>query len=627
MAVPFDELKRAVRATLETYANVHRGSGHCSMATTRLYEEARNLVREHLDLRKADYEVVFCSPDVARLFLTQLPPGGCKCLSSADFGLALGVRALAIHRWSLSRLSSHPVGGGTARLVGPRWVVWARTPARFEAGTPAIVNVITLAKALRLARRHGNDCLRHAHGEPASPADIIHHDALDGLSGHELLARLKASRIGRELRVPTAAGESLHVNLDHAASTMTFEPIWEAVWRTWQLPAQAQQVVVQEAARVCADFLHAPADDYEVLFTANTTEAINLAAENLGARPPDGNEPVVLNTVLEHNSNELPWRKSATRVQLDVDAQGFVKLAELEAELAAYNRDGRHGKQRICLVAVSGASNVIGSCNDLGEICKLAHRYGAEVLVDAAQLVAHRKLDVLACDVDYLAFSAHKAYAPFGSGALVARKGLLRLGQDRLAQIRASGEENAGGIAGLAKALTLLGRVGLDLIQAEEQALTAQALRGMAEVPWLKVHGIASPEDPRFAQRSAVIAFQLRGSLSYKIAGELAERAGIASRWGCHCAHMLIKRLHHLGPKLQQFQRVLVTLAPRLELPGLARVSFGLANEPADIQLLIETLGQIGREGRIKRKALKKRMNDFVTGTVQRVFGDETSVG
>jgi selenocysteine lyase/cysteine desulfurase len=120
-----------------------------------------------------------------------------------------------------------------------------------------------------------------------------------------------------------------------------------------------------------------------------------------------------------------------------------------------------------------------------------------------------------------------------------------------------------------------------------------------------------------------VIAFDMKGSISYKVAAELAERAGIGSRWGCHCAHMLIK--HQLGiPSWgQQIQRLIVILLPRLELPGVTRVSFGLDNAPADVDLLVQVLGQVAREGPARRKALHERMEAFVQGAVQRVYGED----
>ena len=147
-------------------------------------------------------------------------------------------------------------------------------------------------------------------------------------------------------------------------------------------------------------------------------------------------------------------------------------------------------------MAVSGASNVLGVFNDLAEIGRIVHRYGARLLVDAAQLVAHRKVEMEACGIDYLAFSAHKVYAPFGTGVLVVRKGLLSFSPAELELIRSSGEENVGGIAALGKALVLLQRIGLDVIQEEEQALTGRALRGLAQIPGLKIYGIKDPDSP-----------------------------------------------------------------------------------------------------------------------------------
>ncbi len=213
-------------------------------------------------------------------------------------------------------------------------------------------------------------------------------------------------------------------------------------------------------------------------------------------------------------------------------------------------------------MAVSGASNVLGVCNDLAEISRIVHRYGARLLVDAAQLVAHRKVEMAACGIDYLAFSAHKAYAPFGTGVLMVRKGLLHFSPAELEQIQSSGEENVGGIAALGKALVLLQRIGLDVIQEEEQALTGRALRGLAQIPGLTVYGIKDPDSPRFAQKGGVIVFRLEGIMANRVAKELAERGGIGVRSGCHCAHLLIKHLLDIPPLLEQLQGVIADPVP-----------------------------------------------------------------
>jgi selenocysteine lyase/cysteine desulfurase len=323
-------------------------------------------------------------------------------------------------------------------------------------------------------------------------------------------------------------------------------------------------------------------------------------------------------------------------VRLSVDAEGFIDLNELETLLCAYNKKGQHGKKRIKLVAVSGDSNVLGVFNDLSEISRIAHLYGAKLLVDAAQLVAHRKVEMEKCGIDYLAFSAHKAYAPFGSGVLVARKRLLNFSHAELELIQSSGEENAGGIAALGKALVLLQRIGLDLIQREEQALTGRALCGLAQIPGLKIYGIKDQDSPRFAQKGGVIVFGLKDLLPNRVAKELAEQGGIGVRYGCHCAHLLIKHLLNIHPLLALLQGLILTLFPQVALPGLTRVSLGIENSAEDVDTLIHVLGKIARQPRaggdrqfafkhsetptLSQTDVQQQMNDFVRAAARRVY-------
>lgn len=249
------------------------------------------------------------------------------------------------------------------------------------------------------------------------------------------------------------------------------------------------------------------------------------------------------------------------------------------------------------------------------------------MLVDAAQLVAHRKVEMEGCGIDYLAFSAHKVYAPFGSGALLVRKGLLNFSPAELELIQSSGEENVGGIAALGKALVLLQRIGLDLIQEEEQELTGRALRGLAKVPGLEVFGIKDPGSPRFAQKGGVIIFGLKNIMANRVARELAER-GIGVRSGCHCAHLLIKRLLKIHPLLAQFQGLILTLFPRLSLPGVTRVSLGIENSAQDVDELVHALGGIARRPRAKlgiplastRIDVQKQMDEFARAAARRVY-------
>ncbi len=637
----YSALERGVHAALETYSNVHRGSGHNSMVTTQLFEQARDIVLEYLGVKKGKYVVIFCTPGRAEALKELIKPGSYQSISSQDIGLPLGVRALAIDRKALPEGAPFQAGGGTTRLVSPGWIIWANAPDRFEAGTPAIINIIAFARAIKLIWKFGNEAIRESSSETITATQILYHDELDEYSGREMLDELRQTLIGRNVIVPTAEGDKTFVNLDNGASTPTFTPVWNAVCQAWRQPGQVHQQIIQEVRSICADFLGAPIADYDVIYTSNTTEAINLAAESLSSEPEQDIEPVVLNTLLEHNSNDLPWRMipGFSLIRLQVDAEGFIDLNELDAILCAYNHNNQHGKKRIRLVAVSGASNVLGTFNNLEEISRIVHRYGARLLVDAAQLVAHRRVEMEKCGIDYLAFSAHKVYAPFGTGVLVVRKGLLNFSPARMELIRSSGEENVIGIAALGKAIVLLQRIGLDLVREEEQAITGRALRGMVEIPGLSIYGVKDPDSPGFARKGGVIVFTLKNMFSNVVAEKLAGQGGIGVRYGCHCSHILVKHLLHVSPFLERFQRLIATLFRRVNFPGLARVSFGLENTAEDIDKLINVLRKIAPQPRSlpdkhsvsRQKAtprlpeadVKQQMKDFASAAAQRVYGVE----
>ena len=453
-------------------------------------------------------------------------------LASKDTGLSLGVTAMAVKRKALPKGPPFQTGGGTAKLVSKEWEIWAGAPDRFEAGTPAIINVIAFARALCMIQQSGKDIFLNPPREEINADQILYHDELEGYKGKELLDRLRKTLIGRGTPVPTMEGIKPFTNLDNSASTPTFTPVWNAFRLTLNQPEKIKQEIIQETRAICEKSLHASPTAYEVIFTSNATEAINLVSESLSRESEKDTEPVVINTLLEHSSNDLPWRliPGYSLTRLLVDDEGFMDLKELEKLLSAYNQEGQYGNKRIKLVAVSGASNVLGVCNSLEEISRIVHRYGARLLVDAAQLIAHRKVDMEACGIDYLAFSAHKVYAPFGCGVLVARKGLLTFSPEEFELIRSSGEENAAGIAALGKSLLLLQRIGMDLIGQEEHELTSRMLREMAAIPGLKIYGIKDPGSPHFSHKIGVIVFTLGNMMSNRTATELAIQSGIGVR-------------------------------------------------------------------------------------------------
>src|SRR5512133_2557709 len=153
----FTALEKGVHAALQTYSNVHRGSGHNSMVSTALFEQARGIVLEYMGLPRRKYTVVFCTPRRAAALAAMLEPGMYQMVSGTDIGLPLGVGALAVKRRALPKGVPFQTGGGTTVIMSPDWVIWANGPDRFEAGTPAIINVITFARALKMTQQYGKE--------------------------------------------------------------------------------------------------------------------------------------------------------------------------------------------------------------------------------------------------------------------------------------------------------------------------------------------------------------------------------------------------------------------------------------------------------------------------------------
>jgi len=626
------ELRKSVEAALQTYSNVHRGSGHYSQISTHLYEQARDLVLDFLGLTKRNYVLVFCNARRAKFFTGNLTKGTYQIISSGDYGLALGVCGVAVKKSNLPKGAPYETGGGTTKLIAADWEIWASEPDRYEAGTPAIINVIAFAKALALTKRYGSAVFKSQTSKAVSPTEILYSDDFDGASGYELLRELRKTLVGRNLAVPTTGGQEPFINLDNSASTRTFQPIWQAFQKCiLQSDLPGPELIVQ-VKQIIREFISAPPNQYDVLFTTNTTEAINLAADNLQLLFPTEIKQVVLTTTLEHTSNDLPWRRYAEMevIRLKVDNDGFIDTDELEAVLSDYNEKKRFGKKRISMVAVNGASNVLGVCNDIGKIAAIAHRHSAKVLVDAAQLIAHRKINMQAADIDFLAFSAHKVYAPFGSGALIAKHDLLRFHRDELSEIRASGEENLGGIAALGKSMLLLNRIGMQMIEDEERMLTERTLEGLAKIDSLRLFGLKTKTHSGFSRKLGVIVFDKKIMTPKSLANKLAQEGGIGVRYGCHCAHIIVKQILGISPGLETFQRWIQLTFPRLKLQGVVRVSFGLENSVGDVDRFLDKISAIVQpsknklsEGGDQEKSMKqtrKEIKEFIAMRSKMVF-------
>lgn len=414
------------------------------------------------------------------------------------------------------------------------------------------------------------------------------------------LAAARTQIIGLDMPLPRregAAGPA--INLDNAATTPPlravhavverFLGVYGSVHRGAGLKSQAASAAYEEARSIVGRFVGSRAGQHQVVFTRNTTEALNLLARRLTFAPGQ----VVISTELEHHSNDLPWRAVAPVVHIRVKDDGAFDLDHAAALLRQY-------AGRVRLLAVSGGSNVTGHVPPISTLAELAHAAGAEIAVDAAQLVPHRRIDLgdLAdpTHLDYVAFSGHKLYAPYGAGALVGRADTfergapLLVGGGTVRRVTArtidwadgpareeAGTPNAVGVVALAAACLALEQIGLDAIAAHEAALTAYALDELARVPGLWLYG--DPDPATADTRLGVIPFCLDGYDPHLVAAILSYEAGIAVRSGSFCAQPYVRRL---------LAREEAGCDPGQD--GLVRASFGLYTTEAEVDALVKTL-------------------------------------
>ncbi|UCF97327.1 MAG: aminotransferase class V-fold PLP-dependent enzyme [Spirochaetaceae bacterium] len=597
----FQELEQKTRLALRRYASVHRGAGQHAQISTRLYERARKIVLDYLELDGNDYCAIFGTRrSLSRLNRSIRSPEPVYQLFSNDLGLPLGIGVIAARKSALPRGVPDQRGGGTVNLVSRNYVIWKEAPEKFEAGTPNIIGAIMLAVALQLIKKYGDIGIFQQKDASTSAFQLLYADNLNVYSKPELLEQLGQSAIGRGEPVPTSEGLLPFVDFDSAATTPTLQAIWDVACQTVRQPKAMQGEVVPLVESICSKFFQIPLDEYEILFVSNSTEGINIIAESLRqrGRSRENIQPTVLTTGLEHNSNDLSWQyvPGISVLRLSVDDEGFIRQQQLEEMLFAYNQESRFGNRRIRLVAVSGCSNVVGAMNNLRNMSAIVHRYGAVLLVDAAQLAAHRQIAMIDAGIDILVCSGHKMYAPFGAGLLIVRKGLLKLPADEMDEIRASGRENAVGIAALGKAISLLSRVGVDTIQLWERELTRRAIQGLQRIPGVQIYGVSEVDSERFAHRGPVLAFSLKHVPHNLIAKMLAELGGIGVRSGCFCAHLFVKQLMGISPFRSFAANVAMLLSPsqiKEMLPGIVRASFSFLNTAEEIDHFLRTLERI----------------------------------
>jgi cysteine desulfurase/selenocysteine lyase len=313
------------------------------------------------------------------------------------------------------------------------------------------------------------------------------------------------------------------------------------------------------------------------IFTRNATDAINLVAYSW-ARTNLGVGDVVLVSEMEHHSNLVPWQLAAAATgarlrYLEIDDQGKLSLEQLDAELAG---------GAVKLVALTHVSNVLGTINPIKEIAVRSHGAGALVLIDGAQAVPQMPIDFAAADVDFYAWTGHKALGPTGIGVLHAKPELLEAmppflaGGDMIATVGRdqstwnelpwkfeAGTSMIAEAVGLGAAIDYLAALGMERVRAHERELVARTLERLAELPAVTVFGPPSASD-----RGGVVAFAVEGVHPHDL-GELLGRDGVCVRASHHCAQPLMARLG---------------------VAATARASFGPYNSAADVDALIAAI-------------------------------------
>ena len=377
------------------------------------------------------------------------------------------------------------------------------------------------------------------------------------------------------------------VYLDNAATTQKPRAVVEAMTEEYYsvnanvhrgvhyLSQQATELHEQARGNV-QHFINARSEA-EIIFTRGTTESLNLVAFSFGeAFLKEGDE--VLVSVMEHHSNIVPWQM--LRERKGIVLKVIPMTDEGEIDLEAYKN---LFSPRTRLVSIAHVSNVLGTVNPVKEMAAIAHAHGAKVLVDGAQSVPHRRVDVQDIGCDFLTFSGHKIYGPTGIGVLYGREELLEKmppyqgGGEMIARVSfekttyerlpfkfEAGTPDFVGSHALAVALDYVRGIGQDIIAAHEADLTRYAMEQMSLIPGMKIYGTAREKD-------AVISFNV-GDIHPLDLGTLLDRLGIAIRTGHHCAQPLMARCG---------------------VESMARASFALYNTRAEVDTLVGGIDRV----------------------------------
>ena len=401
---------------------------------------------------------------------------------------------------------------------------------------------------------------------------------------------------GFDQKVPTKYGLKRYLNLDNAASTPPFKDVMrritkEGLWyssihRGAGYKSKYMTSRYEESRKIVSCFVQADPSHDVVIFTKNTTDSLNKIRHYLPFLPGE----LVIFTRLEHHSNELPWINCK---HLIIGLKGDrLDLEQLETVL-------KRNRGNVKLLAVTGASNVTGYLPPIYILAEMAHSVGARILVDAAQLAPHRPIWVRpATDprhLDFLAFSGHKMYAPFGAGVLLGPKWLFSQGAPSQVgggtvktidsenirwvdppDVEEAGSPNVLGALAIAESCKVYNKIGWQKLIDHEQQLLEATLLGLKKIPGITVYHETT------TQRVGVVSFNVAG-VHHQIVAEALAEYGIGVRTGCFCARNYVKHLLGLGPGSFLTNN-------EGKLPGMVRVSFGCYNNLADVSNFLTAL-------------------------------------
>jgi len=407
------------------------------------------------------------------------------------------------------------------------------------------------------------------------------------------------------------------VYMDHAASTHAPTPVIRTVTEFLEgtyanIHRASHTLSVESSERFDAAmasllrFVGGDAQRDVAVLGHNTTSSLDLAAHVMAHVP--GRTVVSL---AEHHSNDLPHRRRGPVAHVGVDAAGRLRMDALQSEL---------DKGGVKLVAITGASNVTGSAPDIHRIARMAHAAGARILVDAAQLYAHRPTAMKPHGhpehLDFVAAAGHKAYAPLGGSVLVSPRDVLDAAPPYMpgggtvewvtessVQFTTSPDRHMGGTPNIVGALAFaaasdwLAGFGMDAVRRHEEELLAYALRRFAE---LEPAGVRLLGPKSASEKVGVLTFTVAGQAHEAVAAALNHEHAVAARDGCFCAHPLLHRLLGLDDGEVARLTAAMSAGQRAKLPGATRASLGIYNTKADVDALCDGLDAIAR-GRLAK--------------------------